>query len=216
MADRYWVPKRPGIDPGADPALSGGFWVEVGNESHFNPFTPNPDAEHQKAEASRRLLAAQSVAEIRAIMDDYRGHQFSPFSDESQAAAWSVMLQDSGRPATHELHEMKPGRLSRGLVSHRQTEAWEIVPAERWITRRGATYGTREAVGPYGGGRPAHATGFAQGEVQTDHSDQAHVIAPPGARIKAAKRGYRYQLSDGGQVWWEHGLEWTGILAAFA
>lgn len=216
MADRYWVPKRPGINPGADPALSGGYWAGGDSGRTFNPFAPNPGAEHDRAEASRRLLSAQSVAEVRSLMDEYREHQFSSFSDESQAAAWAVVLQASGRIATHELHEMRPGRLTRGLVSHHHREAWEIVAGERWVTRDGGMYGMEEASGPYGGGRPAHVTGYARGEVLSDSADRANIVAPVGTRVRAAKRGYRFQTQDGTQVWWERGLEWTTILAAFS
>lgn len=212
MADRYWMPKRPGVDPGLDPALSGGFWVDGSPSADFNPFAPDAAGENLKSEASDKLLNAQTLAGVRVVIDQYRRGGFSPFSDESERAAWAVVLQESRRAPSHELHEFRRGRMSSRLSSRgNQRELWEIVTNTRWVTRDGQLYGTEEAGAPFIGGRPPGVRATEPGELTPDFSGQAYAVVPTGARVRVERRGSRQLLAAGVQVWWEKGFGWSTI-----
>ena len=180
--------------------------------ANFNPFAPDPAEESLKAEASDRLLNARTLAEVRVVIDQYKRGGFSPFSDESEEAAWAVVLQESRRAASHELHELRRGRLSSRLSSQgNQRELWEIVTDKHWVTRDGQLYGTEEAGGPFIGGRPPGVRATEPGELTPEFAGQAYAVVPTGTRVRVERRGSRQLLAVGVQVWWEKGFGWSTI-----
>jgi hypothetical protein len=189
--------------------LSGGYWAGDSPSANFNPFAPDPVEENLKAEATHSLLSAQTSAEVRAVIDQYGRGGFSPFSDESEKTAWTVVLRESRRTATHELHELRPGRLASRLSSQgNQRELWEMVAGKRWATRDGQLYGTEEAGGPFIGGRPPEARA---GELTPDFAGQAYAVVPTGTRVRVERRGSSQLLAVGVQAWWEKGFGWSTI-----
>jgi hypothetical protein len=145
--ERRWEPKRAGIDPGADPALSGGRWI-TGPETPADRAAATARAEEKAANVAaytRAMDAAESKGEVLSqIVATPKAYRELPWHEALRAKWKALAAAQAFGSATHDVLRARGDYDGRGRC--RTVEEFDRRPA--WLARDAGTYTARN--GEYG------------------------------------------------------------------